>query len=107
MRKRNADEGWKQHTGNPAGSRSVRTGIAASLAATLLQMSGGESGGYHLAREFSSGVERQPSSKSGQSALWQRAPTTGGSHSQVACDRESSLSATSSPPPQHLASFST
>ncbi len=45
---------WKQHIGNPAGSHLLlQFGIAASFAATLLQMSGGESGGFHL-HEFSS-----------------------------------------------------
>jgi Domain of unknown function (DUF927)/Toprim domain len=44
---------WKQHIGNPAGSHLLlQFGIAVSFAATLLQMSGGESGGFHL-HEFS------------------------------------------------------
>ena len=45
---------WKQHIGNPAGAHLLlQFGIAAALATTLLQMSGGESGGFHL-HEFSS-----------------------------------------------------
>ena len=45
---------WKQHIGNPAGSHLLlQFGISAAFAATLLQMSGGESGGFHL-HEFSS-----------------------------------------------------
>jgi Domain of unknown function (DUF927) len=47
-------EDWKQHIGNPAGAHLLlQFGIAVSFAATLLQMSGGESGGFHL-HEFSS-----------------------------------------------------
>ena len=45
---------WKQHIGNPAGAHLLlQFGVACAFAATLLQMSGGESGGFHL-HEFSS-----------------------------------------------------
>jgi len=45
---------WKRHIGNPAGVHLLlQFGIAVSFAATLLQMSGGESGGFHI-HEFSS-----------------------------------------------------
>jgi uncharacterized protein (DUF927 family) len=44
---------WRQYIGNPAGSHLLlQFGISAAFAATLLQMSGGESGGFHL-YEFS------------------------------------------------------
>ena len=44
---------WKQHVGNPADAHLLlQFGIACAFAATLLQMSGGESGGFHL-HEFS------------------------------------------------------
>jgi putative DNA primase/helicase len=45
---------WKQYIGNPAGAHVLlQFGIAVAFSATLLQMSGGESGGFHL-HEFSS-----------------------------------------------------
>jgi uncharacterized protein (DUF927 family) len=45
---------WKEHIGNPAGSHALlQFGVAIAFAATLLQMTGGESGGFHL-HEFSS-----------------------------------------------------
>jgi uncharacterized protein (DUF927 family) len=45
---------WKQHIGNPASAHPLlQFAIAAAFAATLLQMSGGESSGFHI-YEFSS-----------------------------------------------------
>jgi len=45
---------WKQYVGNPAGSHLLlQFGVSVAFSATLLQMSGSESGGFHL-HEFSS-----------------------------------------------------
>ena len=77
---------WKEHIGNPAGPHLLlQFGIAAPFAATLLQMSGGESGGFHL-HEFSTKgkttVQQVAASAWGSGALTRRL------YSPVAGDRE-------------------